>query len=101
MEVICDNCKIKVTINELKTQQLENGIERIYIICPNCGTEFTTCLTIPQSRKIADKIKRLVEDIKSRREKGYDVTCQCKQVISLQKKHKKILDELNNRAPKI
>ena len=40
----CDKCK-KESIIEVKTEQLEGNIERVYFTCPHCGKDYTSYYT--------------------------------------------------------
>lgn len=66
MKIICDECGYEFKLKKLKTQKLENNIQRNYFVCPECKEEYTAYYTDYEVRlnqqelsKMATKIKKL------------------------------------------
>jgi hypothetical protein len=98
MKAICDSCKQNFELESLKERNLDGGIVEIYYNCPHCNKEYHVCVTSEQTRKVQKQMEELRGVIRDRLSKNMDVTLQRKQIFSLQKKHKKMMDKLNGRA---
>ncbi|MBC8590617.1 hypothetical protein [Wansuia hejianensis] len=62
----CDKCK-KGFIVEVKSEQLEGNIERVYFTCPHCGEDYTSYYTNVLVQIKQRKVRELAEKFEKER----------------------------------
>lgn len=55
----CDaGCGNTFTIDQIKTQRLSGGIDKVYFVCPHCNHEYVSHYTDAEIRNIQARIRR-------------------------------------------
>ena len=88
MKIIdCDECSKKFVL-DIKTEKLENCVERIYFTCSHCGREYTSHYLNALIKKKQEKIKQIQQKYNNVR--GKDI----KQASSFYKQYEKLKKEI-------
>lgn len=86
--IICDKCK-KEFIMSIKTEELENNIERAYLECPHCNKQYTSYYTNALVKVKQKRIKRLAE-----KQKGLKGTGDIRQAQKVYNQYQKLKKEI-------
>lgn len=65
MLVICNGdkgCNKQFNLDNLEVEYLDNGVEKNYFKCPNCGKEFVAFYTDKDIRNKQQKIKKIKDN---------------------------------------
>ncbi|NYB73866.1 hypothetical protein HZF24_06900 [Sedimentibacter hydroxybenzoicus DSM 7310] len=74
MLAVCDGnngCNQEFNLEKLEIEQLDDGIEKTYFKCPNCGKEFIAFYTDEAIRNKQKKIRKLKDANKIERLKKH------------------------------
>jgi NAD-dependent SIR2 family protein deacetylase len=65
----CDKCKKIFTINELKTEAMGRGIEKVFFVCPHCEHEYVAFYTDNKIRLMQSELQRLISIVNEMKNK--------------------------------
>lgn len=94
MKVKCNSCKRDFKIENVKTEDMGNGVERTFFSCPFCGHKYTGFYTDESIRNLQKKIQKAVARLGN---DNYDQKVLKKRVAKLQQKTKGEIDALKTR----
>ncbi|WP_339324806.1 hypothetical protein [Paenibacillus sp. FSL W8-0194] len=94
MNVKCNSCKRDFKIENIQTEELGDGIERSFFICPFCRREYTGFYTDDSIRSLQKKIQKAVAKLGN---DDYDQQVLKKRIAKLQQKIKGEIDSLKAR----
>lgn len=97
--VYCDKCKRDFKI-KVKTEDIENDIERVYFICPYCKTEYTSYYLNDDIKAKQHRMKILQCNLREAT-RTFDMK-QMKKLMDMSKKlHEEIGRDMNNLKIKV
>ncbi|WP_313758553.1 hypothetical protein [Tissierella sp.] len=86
--VLCDECKKDFTVN-IKTEELNDNIEKVYFVCPHCNKEYTSYYTNVLIKKKQIKMRNIKGKI------GEFKGINPKKAMNLYKQYEKLKKELS------
>ncbi|BFH63924.1 hypothetical protein [Paenibacillus azoreducens] len=94
MKVKCNSCKRDFRVENIRTEDMENGVERTLFSCPFCRREYTGFYTDDSIRSLQKKIQKAVAKLGN---DNYDQKVLKKRIAKLQQKIKGEIDALKAR----
>lgn len=94
MTVSCCSCKTPFHITKIHTEDMGEGIEKVFITCPICRRKFIGYYTDESIRGLQKKIRKAAPKL---RNENYDQKDLKKRVAKLQKQMKSEMDALRQR----
>ncbi|WP_261948771.1 hypothetical protein [Paenibacillus melissococcoides] len=91
MRVSCCSCKTPFHITAIHTEDMGEGIEKVYITCPICRQKFVGYYTDESIRNLQKKIRKAAPKLRNEK---YDQKVLKKRIAKLQKQMKSEMDAL-------
>lgn len=94
MNVRCNSCKRPFIITNIHTEDMGEGIEKVFITCPICRHKFVGYYTDESIRDLQKKIRKAAPKLRNEK---YDQKVLKKRIAKLQKQMKSEMDALRQR----
>lgn len=94
LKVSCNSCKTPFIITNIHTEDMGEGIEKVFITCPICRQKFVGYYTDESIRGLQKKIRKAAPKLRNEK---YDQKVLKKRIAKLQKQMKGEMDGLRKR----